>query len=136
MDMEKHAVDPSSSGSDITSDSSSSKRNSGERPSISSNAPGRNELNRKPTASSNDNGAPIGRSRSNLEHYWSLTDGLSGVQDQDEIVPGDEEGEIGIANEDEFTVTWHENDPMNPRSLSTPRRWLITIIVSTGSLCV
>ncbi|PYH50083.1 MFS transporter [Aspergillus saccharolyticus JOP 1030-1] len=36
----------------------------------------------------------------------------------------------------EFTVSWDENDPMNPRNMSKARRWLITTIVSLGSLCV
>lgn len=35
-----------------------------------------------------------------------------------------------------FTVTWEEPDPANPRNLGLARRWLIVILVSTGSLCV
>ena len=76
------------------------------------------------------------KSRSNLDRHWSLNDGFSGAQDEDEKVPGDEEGDVGIPDESAFTVTWHENDPMNPRNMSTPRRWLIVIIVSLGSVCV
>lgn len=36
------------------------------------------------------------------------------------------------------TVSWEEGDqkPANPRSMSKARRWLIVVIVSSGSLCV
>ena len=38
----------------------------------------------------------------------------------------------------EFVVTWEggDSDPMNPRSMSKLRRWLIVLIVSSSSLCV
>lgn len=56
---------------------------------------------------------------------WSLNDGTSVT------------GEPEAADEDtEFTVGWEENDPLNPRNTSKARRWLVTIIVSLGSLCV
>ncbi|PWY65384.1 MFS general substrate transporter [Aspergillus eucalypticola CBS 122712] len=35
-----------------------------------------------------------------------------------------------------FTVSWEENDQMNPIYISKFRRWLITMIVLFGSLCV
>ncbi len=39
--------------------------------------------------------------------------------------------------EKEFEVRWDgDNDPMNPRSMSKPRKWLIVVIVSSCSLCV
>lgn len=77
------------------------------------------------------------RSRSgshSLERSWSLNDGMS--------TSGDNfEGETNEAGQDAdgdqgFTVRWEENDPMNPRNMSKARRWMIVIIVSTGSLCV
>ena len=37
----------------------------------------------------------------------------------------------------EFEVRWNgEDDPMNPRSTHTPRKWLIVLIVCASSLCV
>ncbi|KAJ5724933.1 hypothetical protein N7493_006661 [Penicillium malachiteum] len=73
------------------------------------------------------------RSRS-LERSWSLNDGISlgGNEFQ-----GDAEEEAQEApGEEGYTVRWDENDPMNPRSMSKARRWMIVIIVSMGSLCV
>jgi hypothetical protein len=73
------------------------------------------------------------RSRS-LERSWSLNDGVS--------IGGDEfEGGANEAGQDAdgdhgYTVCWEEIDPMNPRNMSKARRWMIVIIVSTGSLCV
>lgn len=38
--------------------------------------------------------------------------------------------------EKEFEVHWDgDNDPMNPRSMSKPRKWLIVLILSATSLC-
>ncbi|KAJ5088275.1 hypothetical protein N7456_011891 [Penicillium angulare] len=72
------------------------------------------------------------RSRS-LDRSWSLNDGVS--------IGGNEfEGEADEAGQDTegdgYTVRWDENDPMNPRNMSFARRWMIVIIVSSGSLCV
>lgn len=39
-------------------------------------------------------------------------------------------------HQDEILVTWDENDPMHPFNMSRARRWLITVIVSLGSICV
>ncbi|KAJ5653613.1 hypothetical protein N7490_000616 [Penicillium lividum] len=75
------------------------------------------------------------RSRSqSLERSWSLNDGVS-------IGSEEFEGEANEAGQDEdedreYTVRWDENDPMNPRNMSKARRWMIVIIVSSGSLCV
>lgn len=39
--------------------------------------------------------------------------------------------------EKEFEVQWDgEHDPMNPRSMSKARKWVIVLIVSASSLCV
>lgn len=75
------------------------------------------------------------RSRSHsLDRSWSLNDGVSVGRDESE-------GEANEAGQDAdsdqgFTVRWEENDPLNPRNMSKARRWMIVIIVSTGSLCV
>ncbi|KAJ5533270.1 hypothetical protein N7494_009822 [Penicillium frequentans] len=75
------------------------------------------------------------RSRSHsLDRSWSLNDGVSVGRDESE-------GEVNEAGQDAdsdqgFTVRWEENDPLNPRNMSKARRWMIVIIVSTGSLCV
>jgi len=38
---------------------------------------------------------------------------------------------------DPFEVKWDgENDPMNPRSWKTSRKWIVVIIVSASSICV
>jgi hypothetical protein len=49
------------------------------------------------------------------------------------VFPEDE----GDSTPSEFVVTWDgEGDPLNPRSMSMLRRWVIVIIVSSSSLCV
>jgi hypothetical protein len=44
----------------------------------------------------------------------------------------------GEPKEDPFEVSWEggESDPMNPRSMSGARKWLVVLIVSASSLCV
>ena len=45
----------------------------------------------------------------------------------------------GVPEEkDPFEVHWEggDNDPLNPRSMTMARKWLIVIIVSLSSLCV
>ncbi|EPE25398.1 MFS general substrate transporter [Glarea lozoyensis ATCC 20868] len=44
----------------------------------------------------------------------------------------------GPAEKDPFEVHWDggESDPMNPRSMSAARKWLVVLIVSASSLCV
>jgi hypothetical protein len=79
-------------------------------------------------------GAPLQKQKSNasksLERSWSLNDGVS-------IGGNDVEAEQGGAEDDDsYTVGWEDNDPLNPRNMSTTRRWLVTMIVSMGSLCV
>jgi hypothetical protein len=75
------------------------------------------------------------RRRSNasrsLERSWSLNDGVS--IGGDELVQ--EDGEAGDGQSG-YVVGWEENDMMNPRNMNKARKWMIVIIVSTGSLCV
>jgi hypothetical protein len=49
---------------------------------------------------------------------------------------GQGNGEAGSDGETDYVVGWEENDVMNPRNMKKGRKWLIVIIVSTGSLCV
>lgn len=43
----------------------------------------------------------------------------------------------GNTDGEPFLVGWDgDADPMNPRSMSTFRRWIIVLIVSSSSLCV
>ncbi|KAJ9318965.1 hypothetical protein DTO271D3_553 [Paecilomyces variotii] len=77
-------------------------------------------------------------SRRSLERSWSMNDGYScsgiGADEEDK----DEEAGAVPAEEgvSDFTVTWDENDPANPRNMNKLRRWLIVVICSTGSVCV
>lgn len=39
--------------------------------------------------------------------------------------------------DDQFVVKWDDNDPLNPRTrLSKARKWLVTLIIASASLCV
>ncbi|KAJ5102792.1 hypothetical protein N7532_003321 [Penicillium argentinense] len=82
---------------------------------------------------SNPNSHERPSSRRSLERCWSLNDGTSigGGRDDDDRA----EGGVAVA-EDGFTVGWNDGDTLNPRNMSKARRWMITIIVSLGSLCV
>lgn len=43
-----------------------------------------------------------------------------------------------VAERDPFEVRWDggDSDPMNPRSLSMARKWVVVLIVSASSMCV
>ncbi|KAF7116057.1 hypothetical protein CNMCM5793_003978 [Aspergillus hiratsukae] len=72
---------------------------------------------------------------STVDRSWSLNDGYSCHTADEEA--GEKSNQPGEAPDgDEFVVGWDENDPMNPRNMNTLRRWLIVVIVSSGSLCV
>lgn len=91
-------------------------------------SPGTHDEGNAPLQKQRSNASKSVTSRS-LERSWSLNDGVS--------IGGHEVDEAVVANEDgAYTVSWDENDPMNPRNMSKPRRWLVVIIVSLGSLCV
>ena len=40
------------------------------------------------------------------------------------------------SSERHFEVGWAESDPMDPRGLSTARKWLIVLILAMSSCCV
>lgn len=82
---------------------------------------------------------PAQKERSNasrsLERSWSLNDGVSIGGNEYETAQADEAAPTA-ERDTGYLVGWDENDPMNPRNMSTARRWLIVIIVSLGSVCV
>ncbi|KAF3399908.1 putative drug/proton antiporter YHK8 [Penicillium rolfsii] len=54
-------------------------------------------------------------------------------------MPQSHAGAMGIEEEqpeNTFKVSWTENDPDHPQSMSRLRRWFIVFLVSNGSLCV
>ncbi|KAJ5179913.1 hypothetical protein N7492_003123 [Penicillium capsulatum] len=83
--------------------------------------------------------APMQRERSGgsrpLERSWSLNDGVSIGDNGYETKEADEAAPSANGNAG-YLVGWDEMDPMNPRNMSTARRWLIVVIVSLGSVCV
>ncbi|KAG4410754.1 hypothetical protein IFR04_016109 [Cadophora malorum] len=46
--------------------------------------------------------------------------------------------EAGVSEKDPFDVIWEggDSDPLNPRSMTLARKWLVVLIVSASSLCV
>lgn len=70
-----------------------------------------------------------------LARSWSLNDGTSIGGDEFEESEADEAGGESDADAG-YTVGWDENDAMNPRNMRKARKWLIVVIVSSGSLCV
>jgi len=62
-------------------------------------------------------------------------DGYGCMNDDEQVASQDDERPHDT--EKEFEVRWDgEDDPMNPRSMSKLRKWLIVMIVSWSSLCV
>lgn len=78
------------------------------------------------------------RTNRSIERSCSLNDGYSchTGNEQSAEKKDDEEKVTGEEQAPEFVVGFDENDPMNPRNMSTARRWLIVVICSLGSLCV
>lgn len=82
-------------------------------------------------------------SANNVERTWSLNDGYSvsgGVDDAptDNGYGYDNDKEVSDepGSDTEILVKWDENDPGNPKNMSLARRWLITVFVALGSICV
>lgn len=73
-----------------------------------------------------------------IERSCSLNDGYSCHAGDEQLgeKKDDEEKATGEEQAPEFVVGFDENDPMNPRNMSTARRWVIVVICSMGSLCV
>jgi hypothetical protein len=75
---------------------------------------------------------------SQLSRCRSYVDGYSGYfcnQDDkyDDVEPSNGDG--GPEGKD-FEVKFKENDPMNPRNMSTVRKWIVVFTLAFGSLCV
>jgi hypothetical protein len=66
---------------------------------------------------------------------YTANDGYTSYPAQDdEERPSKSSGDTGG---EPFLVKWDgDSDPMNPRSMSKFRRWIIVLIVSSSSLCV
>ncbi|KAL2866390.1 MFS transporter [Aspergillus lucknowensis] len=62
-----------------------------------------------------------------IERSWSLNDGYS----CNNTVDAEDREPEGV----EFVVHWDNNDPMNPRTFNTLRKWVIVAILAMGSLC-
>ncbi|KAH8704752.1 major facilitator superfamily domain-containing protein [Talaromyces proteolyticus] len=74
-----------------------------------------------------------------IERSWSLNDGYSvagGDDDENENEQTEKPGNGVAASDTEIVVKWDENDPENPRNMSWGRRWLITVFIALGSICV
>ncbi|KAL3443846.1 major facilitator superfamily domain-containing protein [Aspergillus insuetus] len=89
----------------------------------------------KPATTADNNQLRPSTSRP-VERSWSLNDGYScnSAVDAEAGVGGSQATEG--AGPSEFVVGWEDNDQMNPRSFPTLRKWVITSILSMGSLCV
>lgn len=93
-----------------------------------------------------DTARSLSRSRTNASSHRSMsrirsTNGY-GVGEPESAEEEEEgRGDIEAGNEaekDPFEVHWEngEEDPMNPRSMSMFRKWIVVLIVSTSSFCV
>lgn len=90
------------------------------------------------------NGASKTNSRPNSQTRRPLSQTISnngyGCDEQGDSVEDLDLEVVGQAAsvKDPFDVKWDngDNDPMNPRSMSHARKWLVVIIVSASSLCV
>lgn len=60
-----------------------------------------------------------------------------GCDDNEDSEGQDLEGGV-LREKDPYDVVWDggDADPMNPRSMSLARKWLVVLIVSASSLCV
>jgi hypothetical protein len=74
---------------------------------------------------------PLSRSHSRSNNGYGCDENDDSTDDLE--VAGEE-----VVEKDPFEVHWEngDNDPMNPRSMSIGRKWLVVIIVSLSSLCV
>lgn len=88
------------------------------------------------------NGPSKVNSRSNSQTRGHLSRTRSnngyGCDENDESTEDLEGGADTVLEKDPFEVHWEngDDDPLNPRSMSKARKWLIVIIVSASSLCV
>ncbi|KZF22519.1 MFS general substrate transporter [Xylona heveae TC161] len=86
-----------------------------------------------------DGGSELGprRSRQSLTHARSYGSDYYGCSTPADVEDPNAEPESPEAAEKEFEVQWDgDQDPLNPRSFQTGRKWIITIICSLASFCV
>ncbi|KAJ4350413.1 uncharacterized protein N0V89_009034 [Didymosphaeria variabile] len=100
-------------------------------------------ITRSPTADSARPGLSVTQTNAKSlrsirsHHSRAGADGYT-LNDEDEK-PNNSSGSTGgSASADPYLVRWEggDADPMNPRSMTTLRRWCIVLIVSASSLCV
>jgi hypothetical protein len=74
----------------------------------------------------------LSRARSNNGYGCDDTQDSSQEEESGDVEAG------GQAEKDPFEVRWDggDSDPMNPRSRSMTRKWVVVLIVSASSLCV
>jgi len=90
------------------------------------------------------NGPSDTNSRSNsltrrpLSRSHSRSNNGYGCDENDDTTDDLEVADGEVVEKDPFEVHWEngDSDPMNPRSMSFRRKWLVVIIVSISSLCV
>jgi multidrug resistance protein len=88
----------------------------------------------RPNSARNSSQRSMSRTRS--QNGYGCDDNL---EDTEEDVNGGTEAQNRTnTDKDPFEVHWDDgdNDPMNPRSLTLVRKWIVVIIVSLSSLCV
>lgn len=63
---------------------------------------------------------------------------LTPEHNSDDEEPGNNYDAQRAVSKDPFEVGWDngDNDPLCPRRMGTPRKWLIVFLVSFGSFCV
>jgi hypothetical protein len=76
-------------------------------------------------------GSQLSRSRSYVDGYSGY---FSNRDDENEDVEPSN-GDGGPEGK-EFEVKFKENDPMNPRNMSTVRKWIVVFTLAFGALCV
>lgn len=79
------------------------------------------------------------RSRSSARSHNSYTDGYTHFTgDEEEAQSHGQDKHIADADDPEkqFEVKFDEDDVMNPKNKSTPRKWLVVVIIAFSSLCV
>ena len=91
----------------------------------------------KNRATSRHSSKQIQHMRSHHSLARSYSDGIGFHRASVEAGVRSEDNADSTDPEKQFEVRWEAgNDPMDPRSMSKPRKWLVVLIVSMSSLCV
>lgn len=75
-------------------------------------------------------GSQLSRSRSYVDGYSGYFNNKD-EEDEEEHANGG-----GPAEGKQFEVKFDKNDPMNPRNMSSARKWIVVFTLAFGSLCV